>query len=184
VDVAFEGVTLAEAAQFLGRVGRMNVLVSPLLRAPGDEALPRIDLRLRRVSLRQFAELCAKLTSTRLVLRDGILLFTTPADARGKPVLRIFALAELTMRLRNFPGPDLMLRPAGAEFEPEKESDVESAFDDPQAVVELLRRFTGEGTWEDEGVSIAADERRLIVRQYPEVLREIGRFLAVLRAAK
>jgi hypothetical protein len=33
-------------------------------------------------------------------------------------------------------------------------------------------------------VSISADERKLVVRQYAEVHREISRLLAVLRAAK
>lgn len=184
VDVDLREATLADAADFLARVARMNVILSPALRAKGADALPRIDLRLTKVTLRQFAELLAKTTDTKLVLRDGILQFTTPEDARGKPVLRIHVLADLTLRIRNFPGPDIHLHPSGVEFEDEKESEVESAFDDPEEIVETVRKLTGEGTWDDEDVSISADERKLVVRQYPEVQREIARLLALLRAAK
>ena len=87
---------------------------------------------------------------TKLVLRDGILQFTTPEDARGKPVLRIHVLADLTMRIRNFPGPDIHLHPSGVEFEDEEESDVESAFDDPEEIVSWVR-----GVIDDERVEVS-----------------------------
>lgn len=184
VDTDFRDTTLRDAAAFVGRAGRMNAILAPALAASGADALPRIDLKLTRVRLRQVAELLAKTTGTRLVVRDGILQFTTPEDARGKPVLRIHPLGDLTMRIRNFPGPDIRLHLASAEFEDERESDAESAFDDPEEIVDALRRMTGEGTWDDDQVSISADGRRLVVRQYAEVHREIAAFLALLRAAK
>ena len=119
-----------------------------------------------------------------MAFEGGILRFTTPEAARGKPVLRIYGIGELTFVLRNFPGPDMNLRPSGAEFEQEEQSDVANPFSDPERVIEMLREFIASESWEDEGVSIWADERKLIVRQYPQVQRKIARFLALLNASR
>lgn len=184
VDVQFDEAALDDAVSFIAAVGSMNVMVSPEFVRSAAGAAPRVTLTLRDISLRQLAELVAKTTGTALVFRDGVLQFTTPADARGRPVLRIFPIEDLTFRVRNFPGPDITLHTGDAKFVQEEESDRESPFDDPEKVVELLRKFTGEGTWDDDDVSISADRRKIVVRQYPKVLKEIGAFLAVLRAAK
>ncbi|MCG3133492.1 MAG: hypothetical protein HMLKMBBP_00666 [Planctomycetes bacterium] len=178
----FKDVSLAEVAEFVGKVSRQNVIVSPLLAAKGDGATPKVTFRLTAVTMRQVAEVAAKMTGTRLAVRDGVLQFTTPEDARGEPVLRIYDLGDLTHRLRNVPGPDIRLHLASAEWKDEEESDVENAFSDAEKVVETLKKMTGDGTWDDEKVDIRTfGERRIVVRQYPEVHKEIVRLLAMLR---
>jgi hypothetical protein len=183
-DVDFREQPMEDVVTFVGRLGRVNAMVSPEFVRKAQGPLPTVTLVLRDVTLRQVAEFVAKATGSRMTLRDGVLQFTTPEDARGTPVLRVFSIADLTFRVRNFPGPDITLHTGGVRYVQEEESDRESAFDDPEKIVELLRKFTGEGTWDDDDVSISADERKLVVKQYPEVLREISAFLAVLRAAK
>lgn len=182
VDVDFRELPFGEVVAFVGKLGRMNTMVSAQLQAKG--APGPVTLRLRNVTLRQLAETVAKTTGSRIVLRDGVLQFTTPEDARGTPVLHVFSIADLTFRIRNFPGPDIRIHLGESQFVQEEESDQPTLVDDPEKVIELVRKFTGEGTWDDEDVSIAASNGRLVVRQYPEVLKEIGRFLAVLRAHK
>lgn len=181
----FREISLGDVAEFVAKVSRQNVIVSPLLSAKGDGSVPRITLRLTAVSMRQVAELAAKMTGTRLALKDGVLQFTTPEDARGEPFLRIYELGDLTHRLRNFPGPDITLHLASAEWKDEEESDVENPFSDAEKVVETLKKMTGDGTWDDERVDIRTfGERRLVVRQYEEVHREIARLLALLSRAR
>ena len=184
VDVEFKEMALDEVVGFVAKVGRVNAVVSPEYRTKAAGALPSVTIKLRDVSLRQLAEIVAKQVGARMVLRDGILQFTTPEDARGTPVLRVFSIADLTFRIRNFPGPDIQLHTGGVAYVQEEEKDQPQPFDDPQTVVDLLKKFTGEGTWDDDAVSISADGSKLVVKQYPEVLKEIGAFLAVLRAAK
>lgn len=184
-DVAFTDLALAEVVDFIARVGRVNAIVGPALVVKAAGPLPTVTLKLRDVNLRQLAEMVAKSTGTALVVKDGVLQFTTPEDARGTPVLRVVSIADLTFRIRNFPGPDIRLHTGDTpKIVQEEETDQEHAFDDPQVIVDLIRKFTGEGTWDDEGVSITADQNKLVVKQYPKVLREIARFLALLRAAK
>jgi hypothetical protein len=76
------------------------------------------------------------------------------------------------------------LRPSNSEFEDEPESEVPNAWSDPQKVVEMIQKMCSEETWTDKDVSISADENKLIVRQYPEVHREIVRLISLLRAAR
>lgn len=184
VSVKFKDTPFAEAVDYVRRVAGFNVMVSPVLAAKGLDAIQPITMTLNDVSLKQLAELVAQFSATKFKVEEGIFQFTTPEDARGKPVLRIYAIGDLTMKLHNFPGPDLNLRPAHAEFEAEPESDVENAWSDPQKVIDLIQKTCSEATWTDKDVSISADENKLIVKQYPEVHREIGRLIWMLRSAR
>ncbi len=183
VTVQFKDAKFDEVVQFIGRVAGFNVIVAPALQ-PQVEGIAPVTMQLRDVSLRQLADLLTQFTKTAVKFEDGLFQFTTPKDARGKPVLRIYGIGELTMPLHNFPGPDLNLRPAKAEFEEEKESDAPTAFSDPQKIVEMIQKLCGEDTWSDEGVSISADETKLIVRTYPEVHRQIARIITLLLATR
>ncbi|MCE9637521.1 MAG: hypothetical protein K8T90_17610 [Planctomycetes bacterium] len=183
-DIDFREMAMDDVVSFVAKVGRVNAIVSPEFRLKAQGGLPVVTLKLTDVNLRQVADLIAKTTGSKLILRDGVLQFTTPEDARGKPLLRIFTIAELTFPIRNFPAPDIRLHTGGVRFVQEEESERESPFGDPDHIVELLKKFTGEGTWDDDDVSISADKGKLVVRQYPAVLKEIAAFLAVLRAAK
>ena len=184
VDVDFKDMEMREAVAFIGRIAGFNVIVGPELQRDGLDSLPKITLRLRQASLATVADLVARFSGTEMALADGIVSFTTPEAARGTPVLHIYSIAELTAVLHNFPGPDLNLRPSGAEFEQEEISEVDNPYADPEKVVEMLKEFVAAETWEDKDISISADSSKLIVRQYPAVHRKIARFLAMLRAAR
>lgn len=184
VNVSFKDTTFSEIVDYVRRVAGFNVIVSPVLQNEGLDGIRPLTMALTDVSLKQVVDLVAQASGTKLKCDDGILQFTTVKDARGKPVLRIYAIGDVTMPLRNFPGPDLNLRPAHAEFEEEKESDVESAWSDPQKIVDMIQKLCGEDTWADTDVSISADQNKLIVRQYPEVQRQIARLIMLLRAAR
>jgi hypothetical protein len=184
VTVSFKEAPLSDVVDYVRRVSGMNVIVAPALAVKGLDTIRPLTLTLTDVSLKQVAEIVNQFSGTKFKFEEGVLQFTTPEDARGKPVLRIYAIGDLTMPLHNFPGPELDLRPANSEFTPEPESDVPSAWSDPEKVVEMIRKLCGEDTWEDKDVSISADQSKLIVRQYPEVHRQIARILGLLQAAR
>ncbi len=184
VNVAFKDMKLQEAVDYVRRVAGFNVMVAPVLSAKGTDTISPITMTLTDVTLRQVAEFVAQFSGTKLKFSDSILQFTTPEDARGKPVLRIIAIGDLTMKLHNFPAPELDLRPAKAEFTPDPETDVENAWSDPARVVEMIQKMCSPDSWADKDVSISADENKLIVKQYPEVQREIARLIGLLRASR
>jgi len=184
VTVKFADMPFADVVEYIHRVAGFNVMVSPVLQNKGAEGIRPITMTLNDVSLKQLTELVAQFSATKFKLEDGVLQFTTPEDARGKPVLHIYSIADLTMRLRNFPGPDINLRPSGADFEDEPESDAPNAWSDPQKVVDMIQRLCAEDSWADKDVSITADENKLVVRQYPEVHRQIAKLIWMLRSAR
>ncbi len=184
VSVDFREMELADVVAFVARVAGFNVIVAPELQRDGLDALPHLTMKLERVSLLQVVDLTLRFTDTALAFDGGILRVTTKAAARGKPVLRIYPIGELTAPLMNFPGPDINLHPSGAEFEDEEVSEVENPFADGDKVAEMVKEYVAADTWDDEGVSIAVLKDKLVVRQYPKVQREIARFLALLRAAR
>ena len=117
---------------------------------------------------------------------SGILQVTTKEDARGKPVLRIYSIADLTFKLRDFPGPDLQLKPSGSQFElmEEEIADREDPFEDPQFIIDIIQANVDPESWDQDDVSITSTRNALIVKQSPSVHRKIARLLILLRAAK
>jgi len=119
-----------------------------------------------------------------LGFRSGVLLVTMVKEARGAPVLRLHPAGEFRMVIRDFPGPDLQLKPSGAEFVEEERTESKHAFSDLEEIVALLKDNTGAGTWEDEGISASAMGDWILVKQYPDVQEEVARLLALLRSAR
>jgi hypothetical protein len=184
VSVAFKDMRFEDAVEYVRHVAGFNVLVAPALAAKGTEGIRPLTMTLHDVSLRQLVELVAQFSGAKLKFEDGILQFTTVEDARGKPVLRIYAIGDVTMPIRNFPAPDINLRPHGMEFEQEQESETPGAWSDPQKIVDLIQKTIAEDSWADKDVSISADANKLIVKQYPEVHRQIARLIGLLRASR
>jgi type II secretory pathway component GspD/PulD (secretin) len=184
VSVKFTDAPVGDVVDYIRRVAGFNVIVSPVLQQKGLDAIKPLTMSLNEVSLKQVSELVGQLTSMKFKFADGMLQLTTPEDARGKPVLRIISIGDLTMPIHNFPGPELDLRPSKSEATPDPETDVENAWSDPQKVIDLIQKMCAPETWGDADVSISADANKLIVRQYPEVQKEIQRLVMMLRGAR
>lgn len=185
VSVEFEEAELKEVVAFIQKVTDFNVIIGPALLKDGLDDVGRVTLSLDDVSTKQLCELVAKVTGTKLLFnKSKILEFTTPTAARGKPVLRIYSIGEIVAPITHFPGPDINLRPSGAEFEDEQQSVTESPFGDADGLAALIQDMIESETWEDDDVSISGNGTKLIVRQYPHVHRKIRRLLAQLRAAR
>jgi hypothetical protein len=186
VSFDFKERPLPEVLSFFTQVSGVTFLVSPLLAQEMSPEELAVTLRLDRASLKTALRIILDLKGIAAVWRYGTILVTTPKDARGKPILRLYPIGDLTVRIRDFPAPELMLRPAGAEDYGQVggvvEEGQERAFADPEFLQDLVTQNTGAGTWEDEGVSVSANDRFLIVRQYATVHVEIERLLSLLRS--
>lgn len=184
VSVNFEGTLLADAVNHLAAVTGVNMIVATALRREADVDVMRVDLRLTKVSARQVLELMTEGKELGIGFQSGVLTVTTRKEARGKPVLRLHALGDLTMVLRDFPAPDLILRPAGAERAEEEVVETKHPFGDADEILRMVKDNTGKGTWEDEAVSASVMGEWLVVKQYEEVQAEIGKLLGLLRSAR
>jgi hypothetical protein len=184
ISVDFDGTPLADAVAHVSALAEVNILIGPALRAEGGLDARKVTLRLRKVTTRQALEFVAGGQDLGIGFVSGVLTVTTRKEARGKPVLRLHALGDLLMPLTDFPAPDLVLRPAGAERVVGEETSRKPAFGDADEAIDLIRRTVGEGTWEEEGVSLSVMGEFLVVNQYEEFQDEVGRLLALLRSCR
>ena len=96
----------------------------------------------------------------------------------------MYDVADVLMPIRDFPGPDIHIHPSGYEPPEPPEPEEHRAVDSAEELAELVRQFTGRGTWEDEGIRITVLRRHLVVRQYPAVHAEIRRLLEAVRGLR
>lgn len=187
VTFDFEAKPLEEVLRYVSDLTDVNLAVSPLAKEKFSDEELAVTLRLNRVSVKSALAIIVDLKSLGSVYRSGVIFLTTPQDARGKPRLRIYPIGDLTVRIRDFPGPDIMLHPSGSEGAMEnmfgrEEEGQEHAFADPEFIMDLITQNTGPETWEDDGVRYSSNERYLFIRQYDSVHREIVDLLELLRA--
>ncbi len=186
VNINFEDLPLSDVVKFFTNATGVNLVLSPMLYEDQGQDDLRVSLTLKRVSVKTALQIIMELKGLASVYRHGVIMITTPQDARGKPVLRLYSISDLTFRIRDFPAPDLQLRPAGSEdfgkVSGGEEEGKEHAFADPEFIMDLVTENTGTGTWEDDKVRVSVSERFLVVRQYPSVHREITHLLNLLRA--
>jgi type II secretory pathway component GspD/PulD (secretin) len=185
INVNFDETGLDEVLKLIGRFTNVNIIVSPKLRneAPVEEL--RVSLKLTRISAYEALRIILEFKDLGIVYRHRVLMVTTKEDARGKPVLRMYAISDLTFTIRDFPGPEMELRPAGAEFDTDEEvTQREDPFTDPEFISDLIKSNVEPASWEDDKVSIQATSKFLLVRQSPAVHAKISRLLSLLRAAK
>jgi hypothetical protein len=184
VSVNFDGTTVGDVVRHLGAVTGVNIVLGPALLKEGDPDLLKVTLRLQKVTARQVLEMTAENLGLGIGFQSGVLTLTTAKDARGRPTLRMYLLSDITMPIRDFPAPDLMLHPAGSERQVVEETETKPAFSDGDDILRLLKDVTGPGTWEDEGISATVMKEWLVVRQYEDVHEQIARVLFLLRSAR
>ena len=105
VSVNFDDVVLGDALSYLSAVTGVNIIVGPALRKEGDADAIRVSLSLKKVSARQVLEFLAEGKGLGIGFQSGVLTVTTLKEARGKPVLRLYPVSDITFPLRDFPGP-------------------------------------------------------------------------------
>lgn len=187
VSIDFDEKPLDEVLRYFAGLTDVNLAVSPALRQDRSEEELRITLNLHRVTVISALSIIVDLKSLGSVYRSGVIFLTTPKDARGKPRLRVYPIGDLTVRIRDFPAPDIRLHASGEDgaFDamfPHEEEGQEHAFADPEFIMDLITQNTGEETWDEEGVRYSVNDRYLVIRQYPSVHREIADLLDLLRA--
>ena len=185
VNIDFREMGLDEALKHISRFTGVNLLISPKLRNEIDPADLTITLTLSKISAREALRIILEFKNLGIVFRHGVLMITTREDARGKPVLRIYDIASLTFPIRDFPGPDLQLRPSGTVFDEDEDTNQrDDPFTDPQFIVDIITGNVDSDSWDADGVSIQASGKLLLVRQSPTTHVKIARLLAMLRAYK
>ncbi len=179
LTVKLEKATVDEFVDHLRAATGINIFVHKA-RMTKDGVDPegiRIDLDVKDVAAGDLLKLAFAGQEVGFRVQGNILIVTSRKDARGTPVLRVYGVAHLLVPIRDFPGQDMNVYPSNYERPEPPEPEVVQTYESSEQLAELVRTYTGEGTWEDEGVRITVFRNHLFVRTYPAVHGEIQRFL-------
>jgi hypothetical protein len=158
---------LVEAAEVIGRLAGVDVVVRPDAAdaAEGADALAALG-RQQSISAVAALDLLCELAGEGVAwtTRHGLVLVTTPEDARPEPRLLMIPVADLVHPVRSAPAREMGVFPSGFEPELELEEGSEFGVVDPDTLIELIRDSVAPGTWDEEGVSIEIVNGVLIVR--------------------
>ncbi len=179
LTVKFEKATLDQFIDHLRAATGINIFVHKgrMAKDGVDADAIQIDLDVRAVTAAELLKLAFAGVDVGFRIEGNVLIVTSKRDARGKPVLRVYSVAHLLVPIRDFPGQDMNVYPSHYEPPEPPEPEVVQTYESSEQLAELVRTFTGEGTWEDEGVRITVFRHHLFVRTYPAVHAEIQRFL-------
>ena len=186
ISVDFKDASLDEVVKYVQAATGINIVVRKhkITADGGDADAIEVNLKVRNVTVLDFLKLAFEPMDLGLAVRRNILLITSKKDARGKPVLRMYNVAHLLVQIRDFPAGDINVYPSNFEPPEAPEAEVHQAVESSEEIAELVRTFIGEGTWEDEGVAIHVFRKHLMIRTYPKVHLQVGRFLNQLNALR
>ena len=188
-NVRFEDASLDDVLRWLRIATGANFVVkrTALAKAGSEPADVRATLILERVTPATPLHLVLEPHDLAATVKGNVVYVTTRADALGRPVTRIYAISHITWTKVDFIAPDINLRPSNwtpiDEYEPERVVE-----DDPlnsgDAVAELLQDLVAPGEWDNDGWSIRATDRYLVVRAPKSVHAKVNGALAQIASLK
>lgn len=186
LSVNFQDTPLTACVQFVRQVSGINIVIDR--RVAEERALDetRVTLEVNDVSLRtvlafmcEFADLAAR-------WRHSVLLLTSPEHARGTPVAKLYDVRDLTFQTKDFPGPEIRLSASDSGASGPLMLTTDEGEDQTPTrdqVIDLIQQMLP-GAWDLPGVSIGTFGGAILVRQFPEVHRQIEVLIALIRGSR
>lgn len=185
VDIDFEG-DIAKFCEWLADTMDATVIADPrMIRQVGDSI--KIKLKMKKVAVSTVLKIVCAENNLAYTTKDDILTISTRKLA-AQYRTEFIDVRDITMKIRNFKGPDFSLKGSeeGGIIDDFGAPEVENAFSDIGALIDLVKGYTGGKSWEeDDQVSITSiGDGILVVKQTREVLRDIMELLNKLRAMR
>ena len=187
VSVDFEDTPLTAAVEYLKQVSGINILIDKAVRDEREIDETRITLQVNEVSMRSALSLILEFSNLVVRWKHSVLMVTTPSKGRGKPVARMYDVRDITLQMKDFPGPTIKLEASdgsmGSGIPGLDGSDDEDSTPTRDQIMDLLQELMPED-FEVEGTSIATFGNAMLIRQSPEVHAKIRGILALIRSAR
>lgn len=146
VTLDFQDASLTDVIDFLRSVSKVNIVVAPAVTLSG----PTITLKASDMSLGNALHWVTKMSNTHMGFVHGA-LFISDQPVKEASVTRMYDISDMTMAIRDFPGPQLALNAGGqggaggALFGP-VEDDTNSA-PTTDEIEEIIRKVVEPGKW-------------------------------------
>ncbi len=187
--VRFEEASLDAVVRWLRVATGRNLHVdhAALAKADVDVDALRFTATLADVTVANLMRLMFEPRGISVVARRNVLVLTSARASRGRPITRIYGIADLTWRKTDFVAPSMDLRPSGTlqieEVEPEVPAD--DLLTGPDVVIELLKQLVEPAGWDaNPDWAISGTQRYLVVRAPIDVHQQIPHALSRIAAIK
>ncbi|MGE0435203.1 MAG: hypothetical protein AB7K09_00725 [Planctomycetota bacterium] len=185
LDMDFDETSLEDVLEYIKQRSGINIVLDP--KVADDVAEEPISLTLKNISLGSALRIILDFVEMTYTFRHGVLWITSPEEAwKGRTILHIYDVRDLTMRIKNFPGIRIRLRGddggggGGPVWEDEDEPVEVPTTDDLE---EIIPEVCNRESWDNNPeASIMTVMGMLVIRQTPEVHKEIMQLLSQLRA--
>ena len=187
ISLDFDDAPILDVFKFLKQTSGVNMVIDQALRAEGSLDDRRVSLEVTDIPLRSALNLVLDFSELAARWRHGVLFITTPGKARGDALLRIYDVRDITWKITSFPGPTLELA-SGSGMDDGGglacgEDEGGDSTPTPDEIVETVRSALGEAA-DAEGTMMQLLGGIMVVRQSPEVHRQILEVLAMLRSSR
>lgn len=148
VTLDFQDAPLTDVVDFLRSVSHINIVVAPAVMLNS----PNITLKAKDMSLGNTLHWLTKLSNTHMGFIHGA-LFISDQPVKESSVTRIYDISDMTMAIRDFPGPEVALSAGGqtgaggALFTPAP--DDESSSPTTEEITDIIKKVVAPGKWSD-----------------------------------
>jgi type II secretory pathway component GspD/PulD (secretin) len=185
IDLDFKDAALVDIIDFIRDYADINIVVDEEVRDAGT--LEEVtSFRVNNLPLKSTLKLLLGNFELTYAFRDKVLMITTPENSGGTSVLEIHDIRDLMVKISDFPGPQVELKPpgdagggvGGATFSLEEEREAISE----EQIEDLIRENVAPGTWDlgDNSLTLTPNQQ-LLVNHTPATQREVRNFLSKLR---
>lgn len=178
ITLDFKDAPLETVVDYLREISDMNLFVD----AKVNEKQIKVSLKVAEISLKSVFALVLKPHDCGTMFKDGVLMIMTTADIADRTVkMQLYDCRDILYPIQNFPGVEIQLSVDGG-------TNIGNVTEDPAGempIAELVRAHTGGKSWdENPKFSVALQNGLLVVKQTPEVHKQIVRLLNMLRSNK
>jgi type II secretory pathway component GspD/PulD (secretin) len=179
ISLDFKDAPLETVVDYLREISALNLFVD---RKVADKQI-RVSLKVTEIALKSVFALMLKPHDCGTMFKDGVLMVMTKEDIADRTVkMQIFDCRDILHPIQDFPGVEIMLAVDGGVI---ANPIVDDAGASEVPIAELVRAHTGGKSWdENPRFSVALQNGLLVVKQTPDVLRQITRLLDMLRRNK
>ncbi|HEX7901584.1 MAG TPA: hypothetical protein VF950_27745 [Planctomycetota bacterium] len=180
ITLDFKDAPLETVVDYLREIADMNLFIDSKV----AEKQIKVTLKVGEISLRSVLSLALKPHDCGTYFKDGVLMIMTLPDIADRTVkMQIYDCRDILHPIQDFPGVEFVLQVDGAGIGPVIDPGTGDAGEIP--IAELVRAHTGGKTWdENPKFSINLQNGLLVVKQTPEVHRQVVRLLDMLRRNK